>query len=412
MIIGNLNAVFHDNRQLSCLLSFRKVWNNLRKYKRTLDLSKLLEMKSHFLFGARTTGKSTLIKDQIKGAILYDLLDDSTFRKLLKNPERLREELSAYQGYVVIDEIQKLPKLLDEVHWIIENLPIHFLLTGSSARKLKSKGVNLLAGRVWLTRLFPLTSLEIDDFDLDTYLNRGGLPNAYLSKAYKKELENYVSFYLREEIRAEALTRQVQAFSHFLDIMGRSNGEEINFSSFASDLGISRNGIKSYFEILEDTQVGFEVMGYQKTKKRKAISRSKFYLFDVGVANHLAKRRQVHKGDDSYGKVFEHFIAVELRAALSYQDIPSELSYWRSTSQMEVDFVVPGHFAVEVKTQDNFQNRHIKGIRALKEEGLDLTHYYIISHEPKKRVLDDGIIIIPYQEFLTQLWKGALFRKN
>ena len=255
-------------------------------YKRILSLPNLLEMKSHFLFGARATGKSTLIKAQLKNeATVFDLLERDTYKRLLQEPSLL--EKADPSKIIVIDEIQKIPSLLDEVHRLIQKNNTTFLLTGSSARKLKRGSSNLLAGRAWQANLFPLVSREITDFDLERYLTRGGLPQAYDSKYWQKELKAYISLYLREEVAAEALTRNLESFSEFLDLAALSNGQEINYQSFASDCGVSLNTIKNYFDILEDTLIGIKLPAFTKTKKRKAITRSKHYLFDTGVVNAL-----------------------------------------------------------------------------------------------------------------------------
>lgn len=378
-------------------------------YQRRLKLLELLGKKSHFLFGARSTGKSTIIKHQLADARLYDLLSASTYQRFLRHPEALREELKGYNGIVVIDEIQKLPKLLDEVHWLIENRRNKFLLTGSSSRKLKHGGANLLAGRAWLAELFPLTSDEITDFNLIHYVNRGGLPQIYQSDDYQKELENYVDLYIREEVNAEALTRNVDAFVEFLDLLALSNGEEINFSSFASDCGISTTAIKSYFSILEDTHLGFYVPAFVKTKKRKAITRAKFYFFDIGITNYLANRGEIKEGSEAFGRALEHFVAMELRAALTYSATRSKLQYWRTTSQIEVDFIIANCAAIEVKSSKLVQNKHMKGLRALREESEKLPRYIVVSLDSHRRKTEDGIEIFPIDDFLREIWEGRLF---
>ena len=258
-------------------------------YSRKLNLLKLLEKKSFFLFGARSTGKTTLIDLQLPGAKIYDLLDAEVFSKLLKRPKLIEEESTGPETVIVIDEIQKMPRLLDEVHRLIQKKQLRFLLTGSSARKLKHGGANLLAGRAWVASLFPLVSAEIPDFDLVTYLNRGGLPQIYGSSDFEEELRSYINVYLKEEINAEAVVRQVAAFSEFLDLIALSNGQEINYESFASDCQVSPGTLKNYIQILEDTLLGFRIPGYTKTRKRKAITRSKHYLFDIGVTNALCQ---------------------------------------------------------------------------------------------------------------------------
>ena len=379
-------------------------------YKRTLNLPELLGKKSHFLLGPRATGKSTLIQNSLPGCLVFDLLHDATFQSLLKRPSLLSESIVNPGGIIVIDEIQRIPNLLNEVHRLIFQKKGTFLLTGSSARKLKHGSSNLLGGRAWMAHLFPLTSFEITDFDLLKYLNRGGLPDVYLSPYPTRELESYVSLYLQQEIKAEALTRNVQAFAEFLDVVALSNGQEINYERLASDCQVSVSTLKNYFQILEDTLVGFRISGYQKTKKRKPTIRAKHYLFDLGVTNSLCKRQILSLDGDAVGPAFEHFIATELRAYLSYFNDNRELCYWRSTSQYEVDFVIGDDIAVEVKSTKLGQEKHLTGLRALKEENL-LSRYILVSMDERFRRTKDGIEIYPYADFLKDLWQGT-FAKN
>jgi len=375
-------------------------------YARTLNLNKLLDKKSFFLFGPRSTGKSTLIRNQLKNAKVYDLLKAKTYKDLLKNPELIEQEYSG-EDVIVIDEVQKLPSILDEVHRLIEEKKFKFLLTGSSARKLKHGGANLLAGRAWSASLFPLTSSEIDDFNLLRCLNFGTLPQVYTSNDPLEELESYVSTYLQEEIKAEAVTRNIQAFSEFLDIIALANGNEINYESLASDCQISPNTLKNYLQILDDTLLGFSLPAFTKTKKRKSITRSKYYLFDIGVTNYLANRSKIKLKSKEFGEVFEHFIILEVRAYLSYSRTKSKMSYWRSTTKFEVDLLIDNNFAIEIKGTDNVQAKHLKGLNALKEENI-FSKYLVVSNDPKKRLLDGGIQVLPWKLFLKQLWLGEI----
>lgn len=377
------------------------------KFKRSLNLKSLLDMKSFFLFGPRSTGKTTLINSTFPDQVKFDLLDAEVYRKLLKSP-KLIEESSNESDLIIIDEIQKLPLLLDEVHRLINNSSRKFLLTGSSARKLKSGGVNLLAGRAWEAQLFPLTYNEIDNFDLLTYLNHGGLPQVYSSKYFDEELESYVNTYLQQEIKAEALTRNIQAFSEFLDLMALSNGEEINYSKFSNDLQVSPGTLKTYVQILEDTLVGFTLPGFTKTTKRKAISRGKHYFFDIGVVNNLTKRGEIKNQSELFGKAFEHFIILELRAYLSYTRSRKKLNYWRSTSNFEVDAIVDEKIAIEIKPSQFINDKHLKGLRALKEENI-IERSIVVSQDSTKRTTQDGIEVYPWRNFLDELWSGNLF---
>ncbi len=375
-------------------------------YKRQLDLVALLRKKSFFLFGPRSTGKTTLVKQSLPQAKMYDLLDANTYRSLIKNPKILEEENQKNQ-IVIIDEIQKLPNLLDEVHRLIEKRSFRFLLMGSSSRKLKRKGVNLLAGRAWKAEFFPLTWQEIPKFNLIRYLNRGGLPQIYDSSDYKEELNAYISLYLREEIQHEALSRNIQAFAEFLDSIALSNGQEINYENFSKDLQVSPGTLKNYIQILDDTLLGFKIPGWTKTKKRKAISRSKYYLFDVGIANALCHRPFIEDKSELFGKAFEHFLILEIRAFLSYFRRRLKLAYWRSVSHKEVDLIVGNELAIEIKSSRDIQDKHLKGLRALKEEKL-IKKYFLISQVPQKRITKDKIEIWPWTDFLNQLWNGDL----
>ena len=374
-------------------------------YKRILDLTKLLRKKSFFLFGPRGTGKTTLVNHTLSGATVIDLLEIKTYREYLKNPSLISEQ--KLKTIVVIDEVQKLPEILDEVHRLIEAQNLTFLLTGSSARKLKRGGANLLAGRAWWAELFPLTSTEIPDFDLLTYLNRGGLPAVYPSDDYVEELWAYTALYLKEEIQNEALTRKVAQFSEFLDLMALSNGEEISYQSIASDCGVSPNSIKNYIQILEDTLVAFQLKAFTKTRKRKAISRSKLYFFDIGVTNSLAKRGEIMEGSELFGKAFEHFILLEVRAYLSYTRKNIKMCYWRSTSQFEVDLILNNQWGVDIKSTASIKDKHLKGIRALKEEG-DIQNFAAISCDRFERKTRDNITIFPWKIFLRKLWNGEI----
>lgn len=376
-------------------------------YKRTLNLNHLLKKKSFFLFGPRATGKTTLIHQSLGKVKIYDLLDAETYGRLLRRPKILEEENRFPGKTIVIDEIQKQPSLLDEVHRLIQKKNHRFLLTGSSARKLKRKPVNLLAGRAWQASLFPLSWVEIPQFNLIQYLNRGGLPSIYKCSEYYEELSAYVNLYLKEEIQNEALTRNVPAFAEFLDLIALSNGQEINYESFSRDLQVSPNTLKNYIEILNDTLLGFMLPGYTKTKKRKAISRAKYYLFDLGVTTVLCRRGSIKKRSELFGKAFEHFIILEIRAFLSYSRKHIDMSYWRSTSQVEVDLVVGNKVAIEIKATELAQDKHFKGLRALKEEKL-IKKYITVSLDKTKRVTKDGIIVFPWETFLKKLWKGEI----
>ncbi len=378
------------------------------EYSRVLDLGKLLKKNSFFLFGPRATGKSFLIKHALKPQKYYDLLSNNLYTELLIRPERFYEELSNLKkgSLVVVDEIQKLPKLLDEIHRLIEDKQIRFLVTGSSARKLKRGAANLLAGRAWKTELFPLVSKEITSFDLLKYLNYGGLPRVYLSKNPHEELNAYITTYLKEEILDEAISRKLDHFSRVLEITGVLNGEELSYEGISRDTGVNVKTVANYIEVLEDTLLAYQVIPFSKSRKRKAIARSKLYLFDIGVANYLARRGKIEAKSELFGKVFEHFIANELRAYLSYRRKDLLLQYWRSTTGFEVDFVIGTDLAIEVKGSSQIVEKHLKGLKALKEEKL-IKQFLVVSTDTRERTID-GIRIVPWKQFLTELWDDKL----
>lgn len=374
-------------------------------YARILNLSELLKKKSFFLFGPRATGKTTLIEDSLPDAQVIDLLHSKTYSTLVRNPSALAEIITDPKRIVVIDEVQKLPELLDEVQRLIRKHQITFLLTGSSARKLKHGAANLLGGRAREARLFPLVSVEIGKVDLEKILNHGGIPDIYDSDEPDEDLAAYVDTYLREEIKAEAVTRQVSAFVEFLDACALSNGQEINYESLASDLQISASTLKNYFLILEDTLIGFRLKGFTETRKRKATVRAKHYLFDLGVTRHLSRQGCIKVGSKAFGEALEHFIILETRAYLSYTRQRVEQRYWRSASQFEVDLLIGRSRAIEIKATEHPSEKHLRGLRALKEEGI-FKHYYLVCLTPHRRVTADGIVIVNWRDFLAEMWRG------
>lgn len=380
-------------------------------YPRQLNLPKLLTIKSFFLFGPRATGKTTLIRQQLSDARLYDLLDAEVFASLVRRPKLLQEQNPDTDQLIVIDEIQKLPQLLDEAHRLIELEGRRFLFTGSSARKVRRGAANLLAGRAFWAALFPLSSREILNFDLLRYLNRGGLPAVYTSMAPHEELSSYTNLYLREEIQAEGIVRNLPNYARFLDTLALSNGEEVNYESWASDCGVPARTLHNYLQIADDTLIAYTLAPFRYTLKRKAIARKKIYLFDIGVTNALAKRGEVHAGSALFGRAFEHFIINEVRAFLSYARLDLEMQYWRSTSQFEVDLVLGKQVAVEIKSTKLATDKHLKGLRALKEEQL-VRDYAVVSLDTELRQTDDNITIYPWQQFLSLLWSGKLTQQS
>lgn len=364
---------------------------------------------SVFLWGARQVGKSTLIKNVYPNAKVYDLLKSDEYTRLLRRPQLLREELLSFgeETLVVIDEIQKIPQLLDEVHWLIVNRGIRFILCGSSARKLKRIGTNLLGGRAMSVKLYPLVSAEIPDFDLVRGINHGMLPRHYLAANPKKRLEAYIGTYLKEEIQDEAVVRQLAAFNRFLDMAAQCNGEIINYKNIAQDCGVSAVTVKEYFTILEQTLIGYMLPAFTASKKRRAITAPKFYYFDVGVANHLLRRSNLQQGSVDFGHAFEHLMIQELIAYLSYSESDEQLSYWRTASGYEVDAVIgEGRIAIEFKSAEEVQSKHTKGLKAFSEEYAN-ARLIVVSMDANPRMLN-GVEILPAMDFLKLLWEGKI----
>ncbi len=375
-------------------------------YQRKLDLKALLMKSSYFLFGPRSVGKSFLIKAQLPEAQVFALLNDDVYEELRRRPQSLGEQIKNSSKIVVIDEIQKLPKLLDEVHLLIENRKIRFLLTGSSDRKLKREGANLLGGRAREAHLYPLIYNEIDDFDLIKYLNVGGIPRMYLSQDPIEDLKSYGRIYLAEEIKMEAAVRNYDRFVRFLETMALANGQEINYQSLSSDSGVPARTIEGHIEILKDTLIGFELLPFQKTIKRKATTKSKFYFFDCGVANYFSQRLPLRESHSDIGVCFEQFIIQEVRAYLSYSRKDKNLTYWRTRGH-EVDLIVGKDLALEVKFSKEFKSEFLSGLRALREEKL--IKKFIVVGRFSKTGISDGIPYMNYQEFLQDLWVGKFF---
>jgi len=371
---------------------------------RLLDIRRRLEKRSCFLFGPRQTGKSTMVRHELPHARVYNLLDSDLFLALSRRPARLREELTAGDELVVIDEIQKLPQLLDEVHLLIEERGTRFLLTGSSARKLRRGGVNLLGGRARSLSLHPFVSRELPDLDLLRVLSFGLLPPIYLSDDPAEDLKAYAGDYLREEIAAEGMARSIPAFSRFLEVAALCNGTMLNYAKISNDAQVARTTVQEYFQILKDTHIAHTVPAWRKSVKRKPITTAKFYLFDNGVARHLRNQGSIRMHSPEFGNAFETFIFHELRSWADYSGQPTEVCYWRSASNFEVDFILNDATAIEVKGTATVSSADLAGLRALREEAL-LANYLVVSLEPRRRVVY-GVVILPWRDFLKQLWDG------
>jgi len=388
---------------MTTMATNEKASDGLLYVERVLNLPSLLQRKSHFLFGPRQTGKTSLIRHSLKGVRTYDLLDNSLYLSLSQDPGRIAQEISPRDKIVVVDEIQRLPVLLNEVHRLIEERGLRFLLTGSSARKLRRGGVNLLGGRARTKYMHPLTYRELgNQFNLFKAVERGLLPSIYLSDDPHADLQSYTGSYLQQEIVAEGVTRNVPAFSRFLKVAALCNGTVVNFTNVSNDAQVPRTTVYEYFEILKDTLLLYELPSWRKSRKRKPLTSSKYYFFDVGVVATL-QGRQFRPGTPEFGEAFETYLLHEL---VSYRDYTSgePLSYWRSTSGFEVDFILGDHTAIEVKAKENLSGRDLKPLRVLAEE-KKLKRYLCVSLEPRRRNLEN-LTILPFREFLEALWSG------
>jgi uncharacterized protein len=373
---------------------------------RTLDLKEPMSRKSVFLFGPRQTGKTTLLKQAFPGIKTYSLLLHDQFLDLSREPGRLRREITPADRFVVIDEIQKLPELLDEIHWLIEEKGIKFVLTGSSARKLKHAGTNLLGGRAAFRTLHPFTHAELGgSFDLMKALSFGLLPSVWFSQAPAEDLKDYAGMYLAEEVAAEGLTRNLPSFSRFLEVAALCNGEMINYTSIANDAQIAKTTCMGYFQILKDTLLGFEVPCWSKTRKRKSLATGKFYFFDIGVTRALQGRKAIIDKDADFGAAFESYIFHELQTYSDYHGLPP-VNYWRSKSGFEVDFILADSLAVEVKATRRVASEDLRGLQALAEEKL-LKRYYLVCRESRPQIIGN-IEVLPWEIFLQRLWDGDL----
>lgn len=374
---------------------------------RQLDLLKVTATKSCFLFGPRQTGKSMLIRETLPtGTPIYNLLDQRLWLDWNADPTRLRQEIEAKDlrnALVVVDEIQKLPLLMDEIHLLIESRGLRFLLTGSSARKLRRSGVNLLGGRARSRFLHPLSWSELGSrFQLGKALQHGLMPSIYFSEEPEEDLRAYVGTYLKEEITAEGLTRNVAAFARFLEVAALCSGRMFNKTAVANDSKVPRTTVNDYFEILGDTMLGWELPAWNHSQKRKAIETAKFYLFDPGVVRILRRQEAPRPRSAEFGDAFEHFFFHELKTWIDTRRPGMDLHYWRSTSQFEVDFILGGHTAIEVKSTKEVTIRDFKGLKALAEEGR-MKRLILVCQEPVPRKVGE-ILVLPWEVFLERLW--------
>ena len=360
---------------------------------------------SIFLFGARQTGKSTILRQQFPQSIYIDLLDTEVKGRFRRRPVLLYEMLhDKPEGtLVIIDEIPEVPELLDEVHRLIVECRLLFILCGSSARKLKRKGKNTLGGRALPVYLYPFVSAEIADLDIDRAVNYGLIPPHYLAKNPTRQLSAYIQVYLKEEIKEEALVRNLASFQRFLEVAALTDGEIVNNNNIAQDCGVSATTVSSYFDILEDTLIGYRIPAYRKVMKRRLIQAPRFYYFDVGVANHLLHRKDMVKGTDEYGHAFEHLVVQEIYAWLHYSHSEEELSYWRTYTGIEVDVVIgEARVAIEIKSAEEVMSRHLKGLKAFGEE-YPQSRRIVVSLDRFTRKMGD-VECMYVKDFFAMLW--------
>ncbi len=371
--------------------------------------------RSTFVFGPRGVGKSTWARQEFPSATTYDLLDQRLFLDLTKDPNTLYRQLARHEpgDWVFIDEIQRVPEILNEVHRLIENRRLNVLMTGSSARKLRRGGVNLLGGRASRKLMFPLVSAELgDDFDLDAALQFGTLPTAVAGSHVIEYLDSYVQLYMQQEIVAETLIRNVGNFARFLEVAARQNGQTVNPTSIARDVGVARATVVSHFEILNDTLLGTWLPTWKKKESNKQLQQSKFYFFDCGVVRAISSRIAEAPSDQEIGVLLETYLHNEIRAFLEYSNLRYPLRYWRTYDGAEVDFVIETPervVAIEVKSSNAWQQKFNRGLRRFVRESRDPTKIHSMGvYRGSKAEWWDDINVLPVAEFLTRLWQREI----
>lgn len=377
-------------------------------YRRIFDIENRLD-EAMFLFGGRQTGKSTLLKERFPKAVYIDLLKSDVRNRFKQHPEEFRESLLRYppETLVVVDEIQKVPELLDEVHWLMVEKGLWFILSGSSARKIKKSGANNLGGRAIPETLFPLVSAEIPDFDLERAVQNGMIPRHYAVANARNRMRAYIDLYLKEEIIEEALVQNADEFVRFMEVAAIMDGEILNYENVASDCEVSANTVKAYYKILVDTLLGFEVPAYRKVIKRKLYKAPRFYYFDVGIANHLTKRYHLAPRTPEYGHAFEHLIMQEIVAYLGYTNSDEELTYWHTYENLEVDAVIgDARVAIEIKSKEHIDHDDKKGVTEFAKEHPD-TRQIIVSRDRISRRSGD-VDLYYVTDFFKALWAGEI----
>ena len=377
-------------------------------YHRIFDVENRLD-EAMFLFGARQTGKSTLLKERFPKAIYIDLLKSDVRNRFKQHPGEFRESLLRYppETLVIVDEIQKVPDLLDEVHWLMVEKGLWFILSGSSARKIKKSGANNLGGRAIPETLFPLVSAEIPDFDIERAVQNGMIPRHYMVANARNRMRAYIDLYVKEEIIEEALVQNVDEFIRFMEVAAIMDGEILNYENVASDCGVSANTVKAYYKILVDTLLGFEVPAYRKVIKRKLYKSPRFYYFDIGIANHLTKRYQLAPKTPEYGHAFEHLIIQEIVAYLAYTNSDEELTYWHTYENIEVDAIIgDARVAIEIKSTDHVDHGDKKGIMEFAKEHPNAKQILVSRDRISRR---SGNVDLYYvTDFFKALWAGEI----
>lgn len=377
-------------------------------YHRIFDIENRLD-EAMFLFGGRQTGKSTLLKERFPKAVYIDLLKSDVRNRFKQHPEEFRESLLRYppETLVIVDEIQKVPDLLDEVHWLMVEKGLWFILSGSSARKIKKSGANNLGGRAIPETLFPLVSAEIPDFDLERAVQNGMIPRHYMVANARNRMRAYIDLYLKEEIIEEALVQNVDEFVRFMEVAAIMDGEILNYENVASDCEVSANTVKAYYKILVDTLLGFEVPAYRKVIKRKLYKSPRFYYFDVGVANHLTKRYHLAPKTPEYGHAFEHLIMQEIVAYLGYTNSDEELTYWHTYENLEVDAVIgDARVAIEIKSKEHIDHDDKKGVTEFAKEHPDTKQIIVSKDRISRRSGDVDLYYVT--DFFKALWAGEI----
>ena len=382
-------------------------------YQRELDLPTDIST-SFFLWGVRQSGKTTLLKERFADSIFIDLLRSEQYQRYQLDPSRLRRELLANDSWrsrrIVIDEIQRVPALLNEIHSMIENEHVCFAMSSSNARRLRRGGVNLLGGRALRYRLHGISAYEIGvDFDLVRLLNTGFIPRIYDGSRWREYLEAYVFDFLATEVAQEAELRNLPAFSAFLTAAAISDTEIINYTNIANDCGVESQTVKNYYQILVDSMHGDWLPSFQSRPKRRVTRMPKFYFSDVGVVNVLARRNQIERESASFGHAFENWVFHELQTFADYSKLREPLSYWKLSSGREVDFVVGNmRVAIEAKATRRPSTRHFKGLRELVEDHPEVERRILVCSEDTSFLTDDGIEVLSESDFVKRLWEGEL----